>query len=310
MADNGAQAISRRSRWLDFWRRFSCNKLAVVGLAIVITMFFTGIFGPWLAPYSYRETNLDAVEQMPSWEHPLGTDELGRDQLSRIIWGARTAVIVAPTATLVSVALGLLLGALAGYFGGWVDVLIMRLSDVLFAFPGLLFAILVAATIQPRVENWLKTLAGLRGFVRAGYVEFLVVIIALSAVGWPGMARLVRGQILSLKEEQFVEAALALGATPWRIIRQHILPNAIAPIVVSLSMRLGGAILAESTLSFLGIGIQPPTASWGAMIYDNYSFWRSPAAPILLWLPGLIVGSLVFAFNFLGDGLNEALSPG
>jgi len=311
MADKTeAQAIPRRSRWLDFWRRFSRNRLAVVGLGIVLTMFFTGIFAPWLAPYSYRETNLDAVEQMPSWEHPLGTDELGRDQLSRIIWGARTAVIVAPTATFVSVALGLLLGALAGYFGGWIDVLIMRLSDVLFAFPGLLFAILVAATIQPRVESWLKTLKGLRGFVRAGYVEFLVVIIALSAVGWPGMARLVRGQILSLKEEQFVDAALALGATPWRIIRRHILPNAIAPIIVSISMRLGGAILAESTLSFLGIGIQPPTASWGAMIYDNYSFWRSPAAPILLWLPGLIVGSVVFAFNFLGDGLNEALSPG
>ncbi|MFQ6057434.1 MAG: ABC transporter permease [Anaerolineae bacterium] len=298
-----------RSRWLDFWRRFSRNKLAVVGLFLVSLMFFTGIFAPWLAPYSYTEQNLDAVEQMPSLAHPLGTDELGRDQLSRIIWGARTAVIVAPSATFVSVLLGLIMGALAGYLGGRVETLIMRLSDILFAFPGLLFALLVAATMQPGIEAWLKGIEPLKGFVKAGYAEFLVVIIALSLVGWPGMARLVRGQVLALKEAQFVEAARAVGASPGRILWHHILPNAMAPVIVSISMRMGGAILAESTLSFLGIGIRPPTASWGAMIYDNYTFWRSPAAPILLWLPGLIVGSLVSAFNFLGDGLNEALNP-
>jgi ABC-type dipeptide/oligopeptide/nickel transport system permease subunit len=303
------QRLERRSRWLDVWRRFSRNRLSVVGLILVSLMFFTGIFAPWLAPYSYTRLDLDAVEQMPSLAHPLGTDELGRDQLSRIIWGARTAVIVAPSATFVGVALGLLMGALAGYFGGLVEALIMRLADILFAFPGMLFALLVAATLQPGIESWLKTIEPLERFVKAGYAEFLVVIIALSVVGWPGMARLVRGQILSLKEAQFVEAARAIGASPWRILWRHILPNAMAPVVVSISMRMGGAILAETTLSFLGIGIRPPTASWGAMIYDNYTFWRSPAAPVLLWLPGLIVGSLVFAFNFLGDGLNDALNP-
>ena len=301
---------ARRSGWLEFWRRFSRNKLAVVGLFIAGLMFFTGILAPWLAPYSYREQDLDAVEQMPSWKHPLGTDELGRDQLSRLIWGARTAVIIAPTATLVGLILGLLMGSLAGYLGGRVDALIMRLVDLLFAFPGLLFAILVAATIQPRVEAWLRGIEGLEGFVKAGYAQVLVVIIALGAVGWPGLARLVRGQILSLKEEQFVEAAVAIGASPWRIIRRHLLPNALPPIVVAVSMGLGGAILAEATLSFFGIGIRPPTPSWGSMIYDNYSFWRHPAAPVLLWTPGLVVASLVFAFNFVGDGLNEALRPG
>jgi len=304
------ERAARRSGWLEFWRRFSRNRLAVVGLFIAGLMFFTGIFAPWLAPHSYREQDLDAVEQMPSWKHPLGTDELGRDQLSRLIWGARTAVIIAPAATLVGLTLGLLMGALAGYLGGRVDALIMRLADLLFAFPGLLFALLVAATIQPRVEAWLRAIKGLEGFVKAGYAQVLVVIIALSAVGWPGMARLVRGQILSLKEEQFVEAAVAIGASPWRIIRRHLLPNTLAPIVVAVSMGMGGAILAEATLSFFGIGIRPPTPSWGSMIYDNYSFWRHPAAPVLLWVPGLVVASLVFAFNFVGDGLNEALRPG
>jgi len=216
---------------------------------------------------------------------------------------------VAPSATFVGVALGLLMGALAGYFGGLVEAVIMRLADILFAFPGLLFALLVAATLQPGIEGWLKTIEPLQGFVKAGYAEFLVVIIALSAVGWPGMARLVRGQILSLKEEQFVEAARAIGASPWHIIRRHLLPNALPPIVVSVSMGMGGAILAEATLSFFGIGIRPPTPSWGSMIYDNYSFWRHPAAPVLLWAPGLVVALLVFAFNFVGDGLNEALRP-
>ncbi len=272
-------------------------------------LFFTGIFAPWLAPYSYTDQNLDAVEQMPNLAHPLGTDELGRDQLSRIIWGARTAVIVAPTATFFGVSLGLLLGLLAGYYRGWVETVIMRTADILFAFPDILFAILIAATVQGRVETWLKGFEALEGFVKAGFAQVLVVIIALSAVGWPGMARLVRGQVLSIREEQFVEAAWAIGARPWRVIRYHILPNAMAPIIVSISMGMGGAILAETGLSFLGIGIRPPTPSWGALIIDNFSFWRSPAAPVLLWLPGLIVGAMVAAFNFVGDGLNEALNP-
>jgi len=297
-----------RGRWREFWRRFSRNKLAVVGLVIVGLMVFTGVFAPWLAPYSPTKQDLRNAEQMPSLAHPLGTDRYGRDQLSRIIWGARTAIIVAPSATVVGVAIGLVMGALAGYLGGLVDGIIMRVSDVLFAFPGLLFAILLAATVQPRIESWLKGVPGMRDFVRAGYAEFLVVILALSVVGWPGMARLVRGQVLSLREEPFVEAARAMGASSWRIITRHLLPNALAPVIVAISLGMGGNIMAEATLSFLGIGIRPPTPSWGAMIYENYVFWRHPSAPVLLWVPGLIVALLVFAFNFVGDGLNEALS--
>lgn len=305
------EAPSRWDYWLRFWRRFARNRLAVAGLILVLGMFGVGIFAPWLAPHSYRQQNLDAVEQPPSLTYPLGTDELGRDQLSRLIWGARTAVIIAPTVTLLWITLGVLMGSLAGYLAGRVETVIMRLADILFAFPGLLFAMLISATIQPRIEAGLKGIAPLRGLVRSGYAEFFVVILALSLVGWGGMARLVRGQFLTLKQEEFVLAARAMGSSTWRIIWRHILPNALAPIIVSISMGMGGAITAEATLSFLGIGIQPPTPSWGAMIFDNYTFWRRsfPMAFRLLWLPGLIIAVVRFAFNFLGDGLNEALSP-
>jgi ABC-type dipeptide/oligopeptide/nickel transport system permease subunit len=298
-----------RSQWWHFWQRFARHPLAVFGLFIALVMVFTGLFAPWLAPYDPNAVNYAEVEQMPSLHHPMGTDDHGRDQLSRIIWGARTAIIVAPSATIVGLVLGLFFGATAGYFGGWVDSLIIRIVDVLFAFPGLLFAMLISATIQPRIKEWLLQIEGMKGFVRAGYAEFLVVILALSFVGWAGMARLIRGQILTLKEQQFIEAAQAVGVTPWHIITRHLLPNARAPIIVSVSMGLGGAILAETTLSFLGIGINPPTPSWGAMIFQNMNFWRHPAAPVLLWFPGLIVAALVFAFNFIGDGLHEALNP-
>jgi ABC-type dipeptide/oligopeptide/nickel transport system permease subunit len=302
----------REGYWPRFWRRFARNRLAVVGLVVVAVTFGVGIFAPWVAPHSYREQNWDMVEQPPSWTYLLGTDELGRDQLSRLVWGARTAIIVAPTVTLLWTILGVMMGALAGYLGGRVEMVIMRLADIFFAFPGLLFAMLISATVQPRIEAWLKGIAPLSDFVRAGYVEFFVVIFALSLVGWGGMARLVRGQFLSLKEEEFVLAAQAIGVPTWRIIWRHILPNALVPILVFISMGMGGAITAEATLSFLGIGIQPPTPSWGAMIFDNYAFWRRPfsVAFRLLWLPGFIIALMRFAFNFLGDGLNEALSPG
>ncbi len=309
LSDIDDMTFSRQSQLRIFWRRFSRNIFAVVGLFIVLTFIFVGMFAPWLAPYSYTEQDLRNSEAWPSLEHPLGTDRLGRDQFSRLIWGARTALIVAPSSVIIGLVLGITLGAAAGFFGGWVDTIIMRISDVLFAFPGLLFALFIAATLQPRLEEWLLAVESTKWLVRSGYAEFFVVISALSIVGWPGLARLVRGQILSLREQPFVEAAHAMGASPWRVLMHHLLPNAMAPVIVSISMGLGGAVLAEATLSFFGIGIQPPTASWGAMVYNNFEFWRSPAAPWLVWAPGVVVGMLVFAFNFIGDGLNEALNP-
>lgn len=298
-----------RPPWLVFLQRFSRNILAVVGLLIVLAFIFVGTFASWIAPYSYTEQNLRNAEAFPSLEHPLGTDRLGRDQFSRLIWGARTALIVAPATVTIGLLLGIALGGAAGFFGGWVDTLVMRIGDILFAFPGLLFALLIASTLQPRIEEGLLQYEMTKSFVRSGYAEFFVVIAALSLVGWPGLARLVRGQILTLKEQPFIEAAQAIGATPLQILFYHLLPNALPPVIVSISMGLGGAILAESTLSFFGIGIQPPTASWGAMIFNNFEFWRSDAAPWLVWAPGMAVGIMVFAFNFVGDGLNEALNP-
>jgi ABC-type dipeptide/oligopeptide/nickel transport system permease subunit len=277
-----------------------------VGLIIAALLYVTALFAPWLAPYGYNEQNLDAVEQPPSWAYLLGTDEVGRDLLSRIIWGTRSAAFVSITVTLVNLALGVPLGTLAGYFRGWVDTLIMRLADILFAFPGLLFVLFIAATIKPSLIAWVKAV-GLTGLTRSGYVDYLVVIVALGLVGWPGLARLVRGQILSLKEQEFIVGARSIGASTWRIMFRHLLPNALAPLIVAISMGIGGIILSESTLSLLGIGLQPPNPSWGAMIYSNYRYWRH--RPHLVIVPGLVLAAVVFAFNFLGDGLNEALNP-
>jgi len=309
----------RPSPWLDFLRRLSRNRLATLGLGIVLLMLLVGIFGPWLAPYSYRAQNLYFANRPPSLAHPLGTDALGRDVLSRIIWGARTALIVSTIVVALRLPVGILLGSLAGYFGGLVDTIIMRVGDFLFAFPGLLFVLFIAATIKPSVVRWVKgvekiewvrrleSLVGMQDMARKGYVDYIVVILALSLVGWPGMARLVRGQFLSLKEREFVEAARAVGASSWRIITRHILPNALPPVIVAVSLGMGGIILSEASLSFIGIGIQPPNASWGSMIADNYMFWRT--RPHMVIVPGLVLATLIFAFNFLGDGLNDALNP-
>jgi len=305
-ASFGGVKIKGRSQWGELWRRLRRNRPAVVGLIIAVLMYVTALFAPWLAPYGYDEQNLDAVEQPPSWAYPLGTDEVGRDLLSRIIWGTRSAAFVSITVTLVNLALGVPLGTLAGYFHGWVDTLIMRLADILFAFPGLLFVLFIAATIKSSIVAWVKAV-GLTDLARSGYVDYLVVIAALGLVGWPGLARLVRGQILSLKEQEFIVGAQAIGASIWRIMFRHLLPNALPPLIVAISMGIGGIILSESTLSLLGIGLQPPNPSWGAMIYSNYRYWRT--RPHLVIVPGLVLAAVVFAFNFLGDGLNEALNP-
>jgi ABC-type dipeptide/oligopeptide/nickel transport system permease subunit len=302
----GEVKIKGRSQWGELWRRLRRNRPAVVGLIIAALMYATALFAPWLAPYGYNEQNLDAVEQPPSWAYPLGTDEVGRDLLSRIIWGTRSAAFVSITVTLVNLALGVPLGTMSGYFRGWVDILIMRLADILFAFPGLLFVFFIAATIKPSIVAWVKA-TGLIDLARSGYVDYLVVIVALGLVGWPGLARLMRGQILSLKEQEFIIGARAIGASTWRIMFRHLLPNALPSLIVAISMGIGGIIISESTLSLLGIGLQPPNPSWGSMIYSNYRYWRT--RPHLVIVPGMVLAAVVFAFNFLGDGLNEALNP-
>ncbi|MBI1800857.1 MAG: ABC transporter permease [Chloroflexi bacterium] len=304
-----------RGYWREFWRRFSRNRRATISLVIIAGMFITGIFTEELAPYCHTTQNLRAVDQEPSLAHLLGTDNLGRDLLSRLVWGARTAAIVSVTVILLELVVGVPLGALAGYFGGKIDSAIMRVADLLFAFPEFLFVLFIAATVRPSILTLIKDIGGSLGLKRgvncaADYVsfaDFVVVIAALSFVGWPGLARLVRGLFLSLREREFVEAARAMGAPHARIIFNHLLPNALPTLIVAMSLGMGGAILAETSLSFLGIGIQPPNASWGNTILENYTFWRT--RPYMILIPGSVLAVVVLAFNFLGEGLNEALNP-
>jgi ABC-type dipeptide/oligopeptide/nickel transport system permease subunit len=237
--------------------------------------------------------------------------------LTRMIYGARSVVFVIVIVATVSLTLGVTMGAIAGYFGGMSDTLISRLIDILFAFPELLFIFFIAATIKPAIVNGLKTFAQANGiqwlveFVRSGYADYLVVMLALSVLGRAGLARLVRGQILSLREKDFVLSARAVGVPGWRIIVRYLLPNALSPILVAVSMGLGGIALSEGILAYLGIGLQPPNPSWGNILADNVGrHWRD--WPDMLWLvfiPVLIITAVVLAFNFVGDGLNEALNP-
>jgi ABC-type dipeptide/oligopeptide/nickel transport system permease subunit len=288
-------------------REFGHDRLALFGLTIVVILFATGIFAPAIAPYGYKEQNLDAAEQSISREHLLGTDQLGRDIFSRIVWGARTASFVVVVSLALGTPVGIILGAITGYFGGIVDTIVMRIADILFAFPGMLLIFFLASTLGPRIDQLSRSIAALDPLVKGGYIDYIVVVVTLSLIGWAGGARLVRGQFLSIKERDYIDAARCLGASNWRLIFRHILPNAASPIIVSLSMGAGGIILSEAFLSFLGIGIRPPNPSWGAMIFTNYAFWRT--RPMLVWVPGLVIGVIILAFNFLGDGLNRALDP-
>ncbi|MBI2863823.1 MAG: ABC transporter permease [Chloroflexi bacterium] len=305
------ERVVGRNPWMMLWRRFASNRFALVCMiVIVLGLYVTGIFAPLLSPYVPTAQNLDAVAQGPSIAHWLGTDELGRDLLSRIIWGARTAAIVSIVAVSLSTIIGVVLGALSGYLGGWFDTLIMRVSDILFAFPSLLFVIFIAATVKPSAVRFVEQMEiawGMRGLARSGIIDYFVVFTALSVIAWPGMARLIRGQVLSVKRMEYVAAAESIGASTYRIIFRHVLPNCLSPVLVAVSMGLGGAVMSESVLSYLGVGIQPPNASWGAMIWENSGEWR--LHPHLIFIPGAVVAIVIFCFNFIGDGLNDALNP-
>lgn len=307
---SGAIVPRVSSPTVQLLRRVARNVPALLGALVIIGMVLLAIFAPVIARYPYDLNNLDAVEQGPSAAHWFGTDALGRDMFSRVVWGARSAVFVIVMVTFVDLALGLPLGAAAGYFGGWIDTLVMRVADILFAFPGLLFVFFIAATIKPGLLAWAKSI-GLSDLAKSGYLDYAVVIIALGVIGWAGLARLIRAQVLTVKEREFVISARAVGVPTWKVILRHVLPNSIAPVIVALSMGMGDIALSEGYLSFLGIGLQPPAPSWGNILADNAGrYWRT--FPQMIWLvliPGLVLAAVVFAFNFLGDGLNEALNP-
>ena len=257
-----------------------------VGLAIVFIAVLAAAIGPALSPYDPAAQELARRLEGPSLEHPFGLDELGRDILARILSGARISLLVGVAVVSVSSIVGMLLGSMAGYFGGRVDDVISRVIDVLMAFPGILLAIALVAVLGPSLTN---------------------VVIALSIIGWVGYARLVRGQSLRAREFDFVQAARALGAGSGRIIVRHVLPTALPAVVVQATLGMAGAIIAEAALSFLGLGVQPPTPSWGTMLDAGRSHLFD--APHLTIFPGLAIALLVLGFNFVGDGLRDRVDP-
>ena len=301
--------IRGQSLWSQSLRRLLRKKVGVVCLAIILVMYLAGIFAAWVTPYDYKAQDYNALKEPPSLSHPFGTDRVGRDQLTRVIYGLRTTVIITVLAMVTGgLFLGIGLGLLSGYFGKWIDSIIMRVGEIFLAFPDILLVLLIAATLRPRVVEWVRDLGG-TDLVRLGIPDYLVVFGALAAFGWVGMARLVRGQVLYIKQSQFVEAAQAAGASTPRILTFHVLPNIISPVIVLVSMGMGQAAGAEIILSWLGIGIQPPTPSLGLMIFTNGNIAVLRSDPHLLLFPVAAVTILIFAFNLLGDALNDAFNP-
>ena len=268
------------------FRASSAVSMSSVGAVIVGVAVLAAVIGPVVAPFDTASQDLPLRLTGPSLRHWFGLDELGRDILSRVLAGARISLLVGLVVVSISSAVGILVGAIAGYFGGRVDEALSRIIDVLLAFPGLLLAIAMVAVLGPSLSN---------------------VVIALSLIGWVGYARLVRGQVLRARELEFVQAARALGARTPRVLLRHVIPTALPAVSVQATLGMGGAILAEASLSFLGLGVQPPTPSWGTML--NYGRIHLLDAPHLTIFPGLAIAVLVLGFNFLGDGLRDALDP-
>ena len=300
-----------RGPWALAWFRFRRKKLPLACLGIILAVYLAGVFAPFVASQDYNKQDLDQARQAPSLEHPLGTDRLGRDQYSRIVYGARTAAIVSILSVSFGTVAGVVMGGLSGYFGGRFYSIVQPIEDILFAFPGMLLLILIAATVKPRVVEFTRAFedaTGISGLVKSGVVDYFVIFAALALFAWPGMSRLVRGQILALRETEYVEAARAIGSSGWTIIRRHLLPNSMAPVIVSVSFGLGGAVTGEVVLSWLGIGIQPPNPSWGRMIWENQAMLRTPEWYLLVG-PIVVVGLIFFCFALLGDGINDVLNP-
>jgi peptide/nickel transport system permease protein len=298
------------SLWRDAWHRLVRNKLAVAGLVVVVLLAVVAAIGPWLTPYDFLTQDLDARNQAPSLSHLFGTDDLGRDVFSRVVYGTRTAFIVAVVVTAIAVAIGVTLGAMAGFFGGFFDRAVMWLTDMTMSIPNLLLVVVINASLKGPITAWMEAryLETLNPFYRQTvWVDFLLVFGSMSLIAWPPYARLVRAQVLSIRGRPYVTAARALGLTNRLILMRYVVPNALGPLIVSVSAGLGTAMVLESAFSFLGVGVNPPTPSWGNMISDGLRVWQH--YPHLLAAPAAVLGLATVAFSFLGDGLNDALNP-
>lgn len=278
------QAEEGTSLWQDAWVRLRKNHLAVAGLVVLIFMIVVALITPWIAPYAYDAQNLDLGATPPSAAHWLGTDIFGRDLLTQIMYGGRVSLAVGFIATSVALLIGVTYGAIAGYVGGRTDSVMMRLVDILYALPFMIFIVLLMVVFGRNV---------------------ILLFLAIGAVEWLTMARIMRGQVQSLRQQEFVEAAVSLGLSPATIIRRHLVPNALGPIIVYTTLTIPSVMLLEAFLSFLGLGIQPPQTSWGLLI--SYGAETMEEYPWLLIYPGLTLTITLFSLNFLGDGLRDAL---
>jgi peptide/nickel transport system permease protein len=270
----------------NFWRHFKKNRLGVGGLVIIIIVFLIAIFAPFLSPYDPGKTDVSLKLKPPSFQHYLGTDQLGRDVFSRMLYGSQISLSVGFVAVGISILIGILIGAIAGYKGGWVDSLLMRFVDIMLSFPSFFLILTVVAILRPNIYN---------------------VMIVIGITSWEGTARFVRAEFLSLRERDYVQAARALGVKDRRIIFRHILPNALAPVFVTASLGVASAILVEAGLSFLGFGVQPPAPSWGNILTEGRTYIFD--AWWLTVFPGLAILITVLSFNLFGEGLRDALDP-
>ncbi len=291
-ATAGANALliaetARRSEWSQAWRRFRANRIAVGGLSVILLLVLMAVFAPLLSPHDPIEDVFRGMRGgSPTAAHPFGFDHLGRDLLSRVIFGTRVALLVGLIATGIAVTIGVVVGAVAGFFGSWADMLISRVIDTLMAFPIIALLVVLAAVLGPSLTT---------------------TILVIGVTGWARFARVVRADVMSLKATDFVTAARAVGVRDWRIIWRHLLPNVMGPIIVLATLGIGGIIILESALSFLGLGIRPPEPSWGRTLADGRdSILRFPH---ISFFPGLMIVITVLAFNVLGDGLRDALDP-
>ena len=299
------------------WRRLVKRRIAMVALAFIVLFYAAGTSASFLTDFgvisSYREQDLEQALQGPSLQHPFGTDRLGRDMLSRVIWASRTTVIVTAATLLTGgLVLAVSLGLISGYMGGWVDTLIMRIGDTFASLPTILMLILINATLKDRVRDLahdVERLTGIGGIVSSGAPDYFLVFGALSLFGWVSGARIIRSQILALRETEFILAARMVGASTRRIMFRHLLPNVANIIIVSLSLGLAGIAGSEIVLTWFGVGIQPPHPSFGAMIFEASSVRTINQYPHLLAFPGAVVAGLLFSFNLLGDALTDVFTP-
>ena len=284
-----SDAIARPSTtlWQDAWRRFKKNYLAMLGLVVLGLLVLFSFVGPMFSQFNFFTNNLDELYASPSWIHPFGTDDLGRDIMTRIMYGGRISLEIGLVSVLINLVLGVFYGGISGYFGGRVDNIMMRIIDIIYSVPDLLYVILLMVVLG-----------------QGGLINIMIV---LGIVNWMAMARIVRGQILALREQEYVLAARTLGANTKRLLLKHLIPNTIGPIIVTVALQIPAAIFMEAFLSFIGIGIMPPLASWGSMA--SAGRLSIPSHPNALLFPALAIAITMLAFNFVGDGLRDAFDP-